>query len=86
MRRAPVILVLCLLCGCGGSDAPRPVATVDDGVSAEQAAKPVGEVADPLPTRAALEARPGAELSGCWTAARSPSPTSRAGWRSGPPS
>lgn len=62
MRRAPVILVLCLLCGCGGSDTPRPVATVDDGVSAEQAAKPVGEVADPLPTGAALEARPGAEL------------------------
>jgi len=62
MRRTPVLLVLCLLCGCGGSDAARPVTLVDDGVSAEQAAKPVGEVADPLPTRAALDAQPGAEL------------------------
>jgi hypothetical protein len=62
MRRAPAILLLCLLCGCGGADAARPVATVDDGVSPEQAARPVTEIADPLPTGAALAARPGAAL------------------------
>jgi hypothetical protein len=61
MRRA--IVVLCLLCGCGGGDeVARPGATVDDGVSPEQAARPVTEVADPLPTRAALDARPDAGL------------------------
>ena len=63
MRRATLLAALCLLCGCGGGgETPRPVATVDDDVSPEQAAKPVGEVAEPLPTRAALEARPRAEL------------------------
>jgi hypothetical protein len=62
VRWAPAIVTLCLLCGCGGSDAARPVATVDDVVSPAQASKPVTEVAEPLPTRAALEATPGAGL------------------------
>jgi hypothetical protein len=60
--RAPAAVVLCVLCGCGGGEVVRPAATVDDGVAPEQAAKPLTEVADPLPTRAALEARPGAQL------------------------
>jgi hypothetical protein len=59
MRRAPALLLLCLLCGCGGgAGASRPVATVDDGVAPEQAARPVTDVAEPLPTGAALGARP----------------------------
>jgi hypothetical protein len=60
MRRA--IALLCVLCGCGGGDDVRPAALVDDGVAPEQAARPVSEVADPLPTRAALAARPDGEL------------------------
>jgi hypothetical protein len=63
MRRSIVLACSLLLCGCGGGDdGERPVAPVDDGVAPEQAAKPVSEVADPLPTRAALAARPGGEL------------------------
>jgi hypothetical protein len=61
MRRAIVLLCLLLLYGCGGGN-ERPVAPVDDGVAPEQAARPVSEVADPLPTRAALAARPDGEL------------------------
>ena len=63
MRRTGLVALTLALCGCGSAgDAPRPAAPVDDGVAPEQAARPVTEVADPLPTRAALEARPGAGL------------------------
>jgi hypothetical protein len=66
MRRLLLLLALCCPaagCGFGGEDeAPRPVATVDDGVSAEDAARPAHELAPPLPTPAALAARPGPEL------------------------
>jgi hypothetical protein len=58
------LLALCVLAGCGsGRDSetsPAPVATIDDGVSDEQAARPVSELVDPLPTKAALGAEPGA--------------------------
>lgn len=67
--RALALLVLLgalLLCsGCMGADdepAQAPVATVDDGVSAEDAARPVTDLIDPIPTKAALAARPSAAL------------------------
>jgi hypothetical protein len=66
MRRLMLLLALCCPaagCGFGGEDeAPRPVATIDDGVSAEDAARPAHEIAPPLPTPAALAARPGPQL------------------------
>lgn len=58
------LLGLCLLAGCGGETTVAPVATIDDGVSDEQAAKPASELVDPLPTQAALDAEPGARLRG----------------------
>jgi hypothetical protein len=67
MRRLaiPALLAALLCAGCMGSDeqpAQAPVRTVDDGVSAKDAARPVTALVDPLPTRAARAARPSAEL------------------------
>jgi hypothetical protein len=62
---AVVALLAALLCsGCVGADEEpaRPVATVDDGVSAEDAARPAITLVDPIPTKAALAARPSAEM------------------------
>jgi hypothetical protein len=62
MRRLALLFLLCWPlagCGLGGErEAPRPVATVDDGVSAEDAARHAHALAPPLPTPAALAARP----------------------------
>jgi hypothetical protein len=66
--RAPAVVALLaalLLSGCIGTDekpAQAPVATVDDGVSERDAARPASSLVDPLPTRAALDARPSAVL------------------------
>jgi hypothetical protein len=60
-----LIGVLLLCSGCLGNDeepARTPAATVDDGVSAEDAARPVTTLVDPIPTRAARAARPDAAL------------------------
>jgi hypothetical protein len=67
MRRLGLFLLLAALLwsGCMGADeepAGAPVATVDDGVSERDAARPASTLVDPLPTKAALDARPGAEL------------------------
>jgi hypothetical protein len=64
MRRALLALILLCAAGCGGGGEKelRPSATLDDGVSAEDAARPAHEIADPLPTQAALTARPDARL------------------------
>ena len=65
MRRGLAALAaLWLLAGCGGTETstPAPVATIDDGVPDEQAATPVSKLVDPLPTKAALDARPDARL------------------------
>jgi hypothetical protein len=63
---ALLALLAALLCsGCMGSDeqpAQRPVPTVDDGVSPEDAARPAITLVDPIPTKAALAARPDAAL------------------------
>jgi hypothetical protein len=59
------LLAALLCCGCVGADdqpAQAPVATVDDGVSAEDAARPAITLVDPIPTEAALAARPSAAL------------------------
>lgn len=60
-----VALLAALLCGgCMGSDehsARAPVHT-DDGVSAKDAARPASSLVDPLPTRAALDAKPSPAL------------------------
>lgn len=66
-RRLAALAALLLLAGCGGeatTRAPAPVATIDDGVSDEQAAKPASELVEPLPTEAALDAEPDARLRG----------------------
>jgi hypothetical protein len=60
-------LLAALLCaGCFADDeqpaAPKPASTVDDGVSAEDAARPVLSIAEAEPTRAALAAKPSAAL------------------------
>jgi hypothetical protein len=65
MRRLaiPALLAALLCAGCMGSDeepAQAPVRTVDDGVSAKDAARPVTSLVDPLPTRAARGASPSA--------------------------
>ena len=60
-----VLLAALLWSGCMGADekpAQAPVATVDDGVSAEDAARPASSLEDPLPTRAAMNAKASAEL------------------------
>jgi hypothetical protein len=67
MRALAVLALLAaLLCsGCMGGDeqpAQAPVATVDDGVSPEDAARPAITLVDPIPTKAALAARPDAAL------------------------
>ena len=69
MTRALLVALLAALAfaGCFGGDdeqaaAPPAVATVDDGVSAADAGRPVLSLADPEPTRAALAAKPGAAL------------------------
>jgi hypothetical protein len=67
MRSLVVAAVLsALLCaGCIGSDeqpAQAPVRTVDDGVSAKDAARPASSLVDPLPTKAALGAEPSPAL------------------------
>jgi hypothetical protein len=63
---ALMALLAALLCsGCMGADeqpAQGPVGTVDDGVSAEDAARPAITLVDPIPTDAALAARPNAGL------------------------
>jgi hypothetical protein len=59
------LLAATLCAGCLGSDeksARAPVPTVDDGVSEKDAARPASTLADPLPTQAALDARPSDEL------------------------
>jgi hypothetical protein len=63
--RLAAVLSLCALgagCGSEAPTSPAPVATIDDGVPDAQAAKPASELVDPLPTRAALGAEPGARL------------------------
>jgi len=63
MRRALLLCLLCALAGCDDGERAAPSGpVVDDGVAPEQAGKPVSEVADPLPTRAALDAQPDAPL------------------------
>jgi hypothetical protein len=68
MRRslAAALLLAALLCtGCIGSDekqADAPGRIVDDGVSREDGARPASSLADPLPTKAALDAEPSAEV------------------------
>jgi hypothetical protein len=67
MRALALLALLgALLCtGCMGSDekpAEPQGRIVDDGVSKEDAARPVQSLVDPLPTRAALAARPSDEL------------------------
>jgi hypothetical protein len=69
MRRGlAAFAAIWLLAGCGGAAettrSPAPVATIDDGVPDAQAAKPVSELVDPLPTKAALDAKPDARLRG----------------------
>jgi hypothetical protein len=59
------LLAAALCAGCMGSDeesARAPVPTVDDGVSEKDAARPASTLVDPLPTKAALDARPDAAL------------------------
>jgi len=70
MMRALIVPVICalVLAGCLGGDeattaAPAPAPTIDDGVAPEQARKPASTVVEPLPTRAALAARPGPGLA-----------------------
>jgi hypothetical protein len=66
MRRVLLLIALCCVaagCGLGGEEeAARPVATVDDGVAAADAARPASSLAPPEPTPAALAARPDPEL------------------------
>jgi hypothetical protein len=68
MRLPAIVALLAALLlgsGCVGADeepAQAPVATVDDGVSAEDAARPAITLVDPIPTDAALAARPDAAL------------------------
>jgi hypothetical protein len=67
MRALALVALLAALLwsGCIGADdqpAQAPVATVDDGVSAEDAARPAISLVDPIPTDAALAARPSAAL------------------------
>ena len=68
MRSLPVFALLAalLLCsGCLGSDerpAAAPGRIVDDGVSPEDAARPAITLVDPIPTKAALAAKPDAAL------------------------
>jgi hypothetical protein len=66
MRGFAALAAIFLLAGCGGpgqtTRAAEPVATIDDGVPDEQAAKPVSELVEPLPTQAALDAEPAARL------------------------
>jgi len=51
-------------CLAGDEDevGPRPAATIDDGVSEEDAARPVLSLVEPEPTEAALDAKPDAAL------------------------
>jgi hypothetical protein len=67
MRRLAICALLAALLwsGCMGTDekpAQAPVATVDDGVSEKDAARPASSLVDALPTRAALDARPSPAL------------------------
>jgi hypothetical protein len=66
MRGIAALAAIVLLAGCGGAGettrAPAPAATIDDGVPDEQAAKPVSELVEPLPTKAAVDAEPAARL------------------------
>lgn len=67
MLRRPALLALLgallLAAGCGGGgEAPAPVATVDDGVSEQDGARPAISLVDPIPTEAALRAKPDAAL------------------------
>jgi hypothetical protein len=59
------LLAALLWSGCMGSDeqsAQAPGRTVDDGVSAKDAARPASSLVDPLPTKAALDAKPSPAL------------------------
>ena len=69
MSRLLLIALLALVlpwsgCLAGDEDelGPQPAATIDDGVSAEDAARPVLSLVEPEPTEAALAAKPGAAL------------------------
>ena len=69
MSRLLLIALLALVlpwtgCLAGDEDelGPQPAATIDDGVSAEDAARPVLSLVEPEPTEAALAAKPDAAL------------------------
>ena len=67
MRALTLLAALAALAiaGCGGGDeqpSPAPVATIDDGVSEADGARPALAVSEAVPTKAALAAKPSPEL------------------------
>jgi hypothetical protein len=60
-----LVLALCGLlagCGFGGGRDPEPTTPPPPAGSGAEPARPASEAVDPLPTRAALDARPGPRL------------------------